>query len=89
VKYSIEFKRAALKSLKKFPNSAQLTIRERLKRLSEEPYEDCQKLEGLDDLFRVRVGLYRVVYQIQKTHLVILIVRIGHRSEVYKRLGKG
>lgn len=89
MKYNIEFKRVALKSLKKLPKSTQVAIRERIQRLSDAPYEDCEKLEGFDDLFRVRVGLYRLVYQIQKNRLVVLIVRVGHRSEVYKRLGRG
>ena len=89
MKYGIESKRIALKSLKKLPKSTQIAISEHIQRLSATPYEDCEKLEGFEDLFRVRVGLYRIVYQIQKDRLVILIVRIGHRSEVYKRLGRG
>jgi mRNA interferase RelE/StbE len=42
------------------------------------------KLAGGDDLYRVRVGDYRVVYQIQDRALVVLVVNVGHRREVYR-----
>lgn len=43
-----------------------------------------KKLFGLDDLYRIRVGEYRVVYQIQDNRLIVLVVRIGHRKDVYR-----
>ena len=45
----------------------------------------CVKLTGLPDLYRIRVGDYRIVYQINETELVVLILSIGHRREVYRR----
>jgi len=44
-----------------------------------------KKLEGDEELYRVRVGDYRIVYQIQKRLLVVLVVTIGRRREVYRR----
>ena len=44
-----------------------------------------KKLEGDEELYCVRVGDYRIVYQIQKRLLVVLVVPIGHRQEVYRR----
>lgn len=44
----------------------------------------CVKLAGSSDLFRLRVGAYRIVYQIQEEHLVVLIVDIGHRQGIYR-----
>ena len=44
----------------------------------------CVKLSGANTLFRVRVGDYRIVYQIQDRVLVVLVVDIGHRREVYR-----
>ena len=44
----------------------------------------CDKLAGLDDLYRIRVGDYRIVYQIQDAVLLVLVVKIGHRREVYR-----
>ena len=42
----------------------------------------CQKLAKADDLWRIRVGDYRVVYRIEDARLVVLVVRIGHRRDV-------
>ncbi len=43
-----------------------------------------KKLSGLDDLYRIRVGDYRIVYQIHDDRLIVLVVRIGHRKDVYR-----
>ena len=43
-----------------------------------------KKLTGLDDLYRIRVADYRIVYQIQDDRLIVLVVRIGHRKDVYR-----
>lgn len=42
------------------------------------------KLTGSADLFRIRVGDYRIVYQIQDNLLVVLVIEIGHRREIYR-----
>ncbi|MCX5674095.1 MAG: type II toxin-antitoxin system RelE/ParE family toxin [Planctomycetota bacterium] len=44
----------------------------------------CQKLKGMDATWRVRVGDYRVIYEIRDEVLVVLVVRIGHRRDVYR-----
>jgi mRNA interferase RelE/StbE len=44
----------------------------------------CEKLAGAEDLYRIRVGDYRIVYQIQDEVLRVLVVKIGHRREVYR-----
>ncbi len=44
----------------------------------------CLKLQGEDELYRVRVGDYRIVYQIRDAALVVLVVRIGNRREIYR-----
>ena len=54
--------------------------------LAEEPRPPgCQKLSGYDR-YRVRQGNYRILYQIQDNELVVVVVRIGHRREVYRGL---
>ncbi len=45
----------------------------------------CVKLAGEPDLYRVRVGDYRIVYQVNDTRLTLLVLSIGHRREVYRR----
>jgi len=46
----------------------------------------CVKLSGLSDLWRIRVGDYRVVYEIRDRQLIVLIVGVAHRREVYRNL---
>ena len=45
----------------------------------------CIKLHGTDELYRSRVGDYRIIYQIQDSILVVLVVEIGHRREIYRQ----
>lgn len=45
----------------------------------------CVKLAGAPDLYRLRVGDYRIVYQVKDTALVVFVLSIGHRREVYRR----
>ena len=42
------------------------------------------KLSGEDDLYRIRVGNYRITYSIQDNHLLVLVVKIGHRRDIYR-----
>jgi mRNA interferase RelE/StbE len=44
----------------------------------------CEKLVGVEDLYRIRVRDYRIIYQIQTAVLLVLVVKIGHRREVYR-----
>jgi mRNA interferase RelE/StbE len=46
--------------------------------------QGCEKLEGVRDLYRVRVGEYRVVYQVSDNILLVLVVRVAHRRDVYR-----
>jgi mRNA interferase RelE/StbE len=60
-------------------------LREAIYRLAEDQHPPGSvKLQGESELYRVRVGDYRIVYQIQDTVLVVLVVQIGHRREIYR-----
>ncbi len=56
--------------------------------MAEEPFPpDVEKLSGIDeDWYRVRVGDYRIIYDVDEGRLIVLVIRIGHRREVYKRI---
>lgn len=83
--YQIEFSKKAQKQFKVLPKSTQNRLIAKINLLSENPRPvDCKKLKGVKDLFRLRVGDYRVVYTIEDEYLLILIVEVGHRREVYK-----
>jgi mRNA interferase RelE/StbE len=61
-------------------------FREAIDSLAENPRPPgCVKLQGHVELYRVRVGDYRIVYQIQDAILVVLVVEIGHRREIYRQ----
>ena len=84
--YAIEFRPAALRELEALPRNDQKRIKNRIAALALDPFPSgCKKLKGFE-WFRVRAGDYRVIYQVQQQHLVVLIITIGHRSDVYRRL---
>ena len=63
-----------------------LRLREAIDALAENPRAPGNvKLQGESELYRVRVGDYRIVYQIQDAVLVVLVVQIGHRREIYRQ----
>lgn len=86
--YRIEFAPRAARDFKSLDGSIQRRIKQRIDSLAENPFPSgIKKLEGEDELYRLRVGDYRVLYQVQGKVLVILIVGVGHRREVYRRIG--
>jgi len=85
--YELKFLGKVLQDLKKidFPN--QKIIKEKLLILAENPEvlkNNIKKLAGVkEDYYRLRVGNYRIIYEKRDNDLIILIIRIGHRGEVY------
>ncbi|MBU1168188.1 MAG: type II toxin-antitoxin system RelE/ParE family toxin [Proteobacteria bacterium] len=87
MKYRIEVKRSAAKALKKIPKPEQNRIRQRIDSLAEQlPSVDTTKMKGDNPFHKIRVGDYRIVYEIQNEVLVILIIKIGHRKDIYRNL---
>jgi mRNA interferase RelE/StbE len=84
-RYTIEVAPAAERSLKKMPGDVRKRIFKALMALEEEPRpQGVKKLSGEDDLYRTRVGDYRIVYQIRDDVLVVLLVKVGHRRDIYR-----
>ena len=82
-KYKITFKKSVAKDLRKIPKIEVKRILIRIDDLSNEPRGDsCTKLSA-QERYRVRVGLYRIIYEIQDSKLIVQVVKIGHRSNVY------
>ena len=85
--YSVEFRPAVLKSLKRLPKKDLRRIKKKIDHLAEDlPDPATTKMKGNNPFHRVRSGDYRIVYQILEDRLVILVVKVGHRKDVYKRL---
>jgi mRNA interferase RelE/StbE len=83
--YKIEFTAAAKRQFDKLPDTARRRLAETVDRLSENPRPaGIKKLSGEEGLYRVRAGDYRIVYRIEDSRLLVLVVKIGHRREVYR-----
>jgi mRNA interferase RelE/StbE len=83
-KFRLTFKKSVAKDLRNIPNADVKRILEKIDSLRENPRADgCIKLSA-QQRYRVRQGLYRIIYEIRDKLLVIHAVKIGHRSVAYK-----
>jgi mRNA interferase RelE/StbE len=81
----IEWKASASKEVKRLDRSVVPRVVEAIGRLAENPFpQGCRKLKGSGDTYRIRVGDYRVVYEVVESRLIIEIVRVRHRKDAYR-----
>lgn len=84
--YSIEFDKSVKKTLSKLPNEIIKKLLDTIVKLADDARPNgCKKLQSNGDYYRIKVGNYRIIYEINDGELLILVVEIGHRKEVYKR----
>jgi mRNA interferase RelE/StbE len=85
--YAVLLAPAAERQLKALDKPLQQRITKRLTKLGDNPRPPgVDKLAGEDNLYRVREGEYRIIYTIRDKELIVLVVKIGHRKEVYRKL---
>ncbi len=83
--FDILLKPSAEKSFSKLPKSEQIKVFDVLEQLAVNPLPNgVKKLKSTESLYRIRVGDYRVIYSIQNKILTVTILKIGHRSDVYR-----
>ena len=87
--YSIEFKTSALKELQRLPHPVQAKILDATRLLAANPFSQLLPIRRMEggrsrDIFRMRVGDYRIVYEIYKGQVMIFVVRVGNRKDVYR-----
>ena len=83
--YCVQILDSALRQLEELPKTQRDRIRQRIRELAANPRpQGSIKLKGEDDLYRIRVGDYRVIYTIRDDELIVLVLRVGHRREVYR-----
>ncbi len=83
--YQIEFVKQAAKQLRALPAQEQERLQPKIDALATEPRPiGVIKLAGEENLYRIRVGDYRIIYSIQDDQLLVLVVKIGHRRDVYR-----
>ena len=87
--YEVSLERNAVKALRRVPAKTRQRIVAAIDALAGEPRPHGHKtLDAKKKLYRVRVGRYRVVYQVHDDRLVVLVVRLGDRKDVYARLNE-
>lgn len=84
--YSITYKRSAAKALRKLDRQHQRAIISAVEELALNPRPDgVKKLQGGAGEYRIRIGSYRAVYEVNDGELVILVLALGHRREIYEK----
>lgn len=82
--YQLRITRSAAKELRKLPPGVQQRIRQAVRKLADDPRPPkCKKLQGRND-YRVAVGDYRVIYEVDDSSRVVTVWRVGHRRDVYR-----
>lgn len=83
--YVVELKPSAAKALEDLPREDRRRVAAKIETLATNPRPpSVEKLESPESFYRIRSGHYRIVYQISDDRLVVLVVRIGHRRDVYR-----
>jgi len=83
--YTITFAQSARKELERLSASVVSRIFPRIEALAQNPRPlGCRKLRGFENLWRIRVGDYRVIYQVFDDEMVVDIVAVRHRSQAYR-----
>ena len=83
--YRVEIARRAIRSIAQLPRREQQRVRAAIDLLADEPRPPgCVALAGESSGYRVRVGDYRILYEVIDTRLVIQVIRVGHRRDVYR-----
>ena len=83
MKYKVQLKRSVLKTLKSLPQREVKKIGKKIDSLEQDPVpKNSKKIKGEKDLYRVRVGDYRILYFFQNATLTVLVIRVGHRKDI-------
>jgi mRNA interferase RelE/StbE len=85
MRYTIEFTASASREFRALDRTMQRRISAKIEDLRDAPFPPgVRQFKGEVDLWPIRLGDYRIIYRIEKRRMVIVIVRIGHRREVYR-----
>ena len=87
--FSVEFTKSAKKEFDKLAAAMQEKVLDAVTLLAHNPFSELlkiKKLKGADQLYRLRIGDYRVVYEVRQQILRIVVITIGHRKDVYRKI---
>ena len=85
-KYSIKYTKEAKKKIEKLDKSIRLVIKKTIESLLSNPYKGKPLSYDLAGLHSLRTSDYRIIYRIKEKQLIIIVVTVGHRREIYKKL---
>lgn len=91
MKYAFVWRERASKELRAIPQQTAITILRALTPLGDDPRRpdaNVTQLVGYENRYRLRVGDYRVLYEVRDGKLIILIIGVGHRRDIYRLLGR-
>jgi mRNA interferase RelE/StbE len=83
--YSVELTRTAEKQLRRIAKRDRIRVVEAIQGLADRPRpQGARKLQGYDDVYRIRVGQYRVVYEIVENRVLVIVLKVGHRKDIHR-----
>jgi len=83
--YRIEVSSTAERQIRRLERDDQLRVLRAVRDLGTTPRpRGCRKLRGYDDVFRIRVGTFRVLYSVESDRILVIILKVGHRKEIYR-----
>ena len=83
--YRIEVSATAEKQIKKLGRDDRIRVLRAVQTLADEPRPaGCRRLQGYDDVFRIRVGRFRVLYSIDGRRIIITVLKVAHRRDLYR-----
>jgi len=84
-RYSIRFRTSVRKDLRKIPKADVQRIMARIESLADNPRPPRAEMLTGDDKYRIRQGNYRILYTVEDDALIVCVVKVGHRREVYRK----
>jgi mRNA interferase RelE/StbE len=85
MKYAINYKRSALEELIQLPENIAHKVKTAINSLAENPRPiGCIKLKGSKNDYRIRIGKYRVIYTISDQVLIVVVIKVANRKDVYR-----
>lgn len=83
--YSVELTRTAEKQLRKIAKRYRNRVVDAIRGLADRPRpQGARKLQGYDDVYRIRVAKYRIVYEVIDDRVVVIVLKVGHRKDIYR-----
>lgn len=83
--YRVEVSATAERQIRKLGRDDQVRVIRVIQRLSADPRPaGCRKLSGYDDVFRIRVGRFRILYTLEDRRIVVIVLKVGDRKDVYR-----